>query len=798
MTDMFYGLVIRGLGQAGYPDEPYIFCAGDTTLPLGTYIPIPIVAEGADVIELGNRIDPRTARMEIGDVEFPLIMPEDTVPINWGLRQPVNVLELFCSQRREAKGLLADDINSISTIIELFSRSGSAFSEGDVVWIENEAIVLGTLSSSDATTRTQTFSSCDRGAFDSRAVSHLATPGSTAGPPQTTSGYDNRVWDLPEIVGSEAYVVEYNPTTENLDVIGTYIIEEEPKFTAQMTSCSITATSVFTILSDRTLNRKPMGGIGNRAQMLYSNRLKGYIFSMKATPFTDRYGPVYKDHIPYFNTTMQIDDTLTTCDIYESSEGGYRYVAAPSKHGPSAGSTLPEDMTREVLKEEEAEFHEVLSFGYLINNKLGASAGLDAPVVNDHVLDFWLTHLISDGRDSGTYNLLAYTHGLGIPTGLIDVAGIEAERDNTADEGLASFLVFGWGGEDYTAQDVKDKALVPFRFFPHTNAEGKISVSQFRAILPASDTVTSISATNIVQFSEGQSLNKDSILLNLTAYWQYPWMGGPVNIELFDQSQRGGYFNPDPPDEGFDIDVTALGGNPAMPSVRDVMAREHLELANRPIPTYKMTVKSDDPLYEGQRVKFTISGNDYPDNSPFYDTDGSLANNKTVYGYIIEKQHKLGSGLYAIDVWGLNEIYVNTPKAIAPSFVVTTGGTNNIKVSATTFGGLTTTDVLDDVVANNPSELFFDAWGRKTGRRDWSALDEYGVTNTWSESAGEVTITFDFALDTALAVGDHIRLISRTLPSSGALGETEYNDEYGYIADQWGEFSDSDEGDIYV
>ena len=83
MTDMFYGLVIRGLGQAGYPDEPYIFCAGDTTLPLGTYIPIPIVAEGVDVIELGNRIDPRTARMEIGDVEFPLIMPEDTVPINW-------------------------------------------------------------------------------------------------------------------------------------------------------------------------------------------------------------------------------------------------------------------------------------------------------------------------------------------------------------------------------------------------------------------------------------------------------------------------------------------------------------------------------------------------------------------------------------------------------------------------------------------------------------------------------------------------------------------------------------------
>lgn len=846
---LYYALVIPGIGTTFNLLEPYAFYEGDNTLGGGvtSYSNIQAILTSPEV--LSTKINPMEGSVDAGSIDFELIAPGGGVEISNVPAAPnLDIAALFTRKVLEFDGILAEDISPSDTTLFLYSASGALFVNGDVIYLERETIQLGTFIPVSGSGNVQRFDGCTRGLFGSRATEHFTK--TTAGNPQNPyAGYDNRVYFQPKMIGREVYVTEHDGT--NLNVVFRGVLTDV-QMSQNMSCIKVQVKDLFTLYASRTFNKQAYGPDDKNKdidiEVTVGDADETYFQIIQPSSlFTNNFGPGLRPNTAVGPTTyytyalLQVKDSLvpgiwfhgpdraSTPDYIIPTYYAFadeellnppfrvRYPPAsilPALVRPRSTNIIGSPAFEEAGKFEEPVF-EVLAFGREIMDKEGLEVGALNPVnvLNPyHPLTAWLSHTCSTGRRSstttygatnGTYDLWRYQWGMGVPQEMVDVSGIEQLIADTSDQVIQNAVVFGWGGATWTPADFREKVLTPFFFFPHVTADYKLTISQLTSVLPSQASI--VPASKVEKMTEMQNFNLDSRIQTLEAKYKLPWTE-EGRIIAQDLGQGVDFWDPNPKDPDFNFDVTAFRQDAYLDveqqfqtlGPRSTATYTMLNWFKEAIPSYQFVITQPSFIpYPGQKVGLEVSTSTYTGVGVYLDNDGNRLGgsaSKTIYGYVTEVMHRPRSAVYEIELWAVNEILIDTPKQIAPSFDValipSPGFVDVLRDPASGFG----VDLLPFVnflISEGIAEV--QRWDRRNGAIAWNGVDQYGtIIAATTPNPNEIRLQFS-SNPLALSVEEFLRLVPRTT----ATGLSQ-NDTYAYIANENGLFTGGDVGDIYV
>jgi len=800
MSSIYYGIVLIGIGDSTYPTTPACIYAGDATVSgANAYLNFLGLADSSD--SLSTQINPITGQVQRGSTSF--VMAAPLAGLDGPTGETLDVVSLFGSRVIEAQGLLADSLSSATSgasgSIVLFSRDGAAFSAGDIVYIEDETIILDSLSSSSAPNKTQTFA-CTRGAFGSRARAHSATPG-TGAPPSPVSGYDNRVYTKPRMVGRECQIVEFNGDSVVVRQYG--IFEARPEQVNLGSGLKVTIRDVWSLFNERKLNKRPLGADGQGRYLNFQPAWRGFQGSLTADDFSVEWGPIVQEASPVNEVVMQIGNAPVPCTyVVSTANDAAEYVfnaidLTSSGYAQSAiisNAPVPDLESNYDVRERgnlttQDFYYELLALGESIVDGSGTYVGAATDL---HPITAWEHHLMSTGLGTNThssftsYDDWAYPHGLGIPSQWVDRQGLKDIRDDYPDSMSIDMLFFGWGGKDYSASEFRDKVLRPFWLYPHHNATGQISASVFEPILPDDPSLITISSDRIVALSEDQDFGWDDVINSVKVEYGQPWWDKKGEIVARDRPRSTSWWDPEPVDPDITFDVTALNGGAGTDfGPRQIFAKALLDWKARPISRYQAVIQGGSPaldLYAGAKVFFDVNPSEYDMDGYYISRDGEVATTLEVYGIIDEISRNFEDHTVNVSILGINETLVKNPKRIAPAYEVKQALSGTEIAFLKDFNGA---DMFADFTSGLTTLTHFTRAG---GRQSTHTVDTVASIDSTS-----FKITFDATVSPSPVEGDYFRLAPRT----DSEGET-YNDTYAYVADQFEVFDDGDDGDIYV
>lgn len=794
MTHRCYvALVIPGLGDPSYPTTPLaLFLGDDTVTGANAYLNTPGLVS---VNPMSIKIDPITAALDVGAASVEILTPPQGLESATGMRFWLDSVLTY--RPKEAQGLLASELDAggSTATVTLFSRDGARFSEGDVIYIEREAIVLGSLTGTSAGNKTQTFNISQRGAFGTTRRYHVATPG-TGAPPSPVSGFDNRVYTRPYPVGLECYIVEYDNNTDSVEVRWRGAITQEPKHASGTASMTLEIPDVWALCANRKLNTQPMGAAGEGSKIDYFRQYDAYYFDLLADPFTQQYGSILVGESSPRPAVVQIDKALVPVQVVDDANGVFSYKTFGITDSrpildSKAGDTQSEFDIAEQGNTTSPEFiPEVLPIGYAVTdsegNYIGAVYAVGAePRTAYHYITAWLHMLLSTGTglNSTNYDRWAYTLGLGLPEAVVDVAGLADLRSATLDSGAVHALFFGEGGKDFSSSEFTEKLLPVFGAFPCVTSDYKITARRLEVVTDADIT---INASQITVFSEDQVYGWEGIANSVKVTYKQPWMDQTGTVTSIDRPRYTTWWDPAPDDPKMVRDVTGLRPNVQLDiSERQIASKALLDWVSKPIPKYVFEVNQPPAhMYPGMTIKLVIEEGDYY-HGVFYDADGERITSGEVYGIATQVECAFGEGRYTVEMWAINDILVANPKRIAPTFVVNSVGAGYVRVDRTSLSGADLSDFLDAAVTLRHYKA-------ATGEVTWNGGASFMTVVSTTVNASTIDLYWDTAPSVSPVAGDFLRVAGRGAQTSTVTGK------YAFMASDLEVFLDGSDGDIYV
>jgi len=145
-------------------------------------------------------------------------------------------------------------------------------------------------------------------------------------------------------------------------------------------------------------------------------------------------------------------------------------------------------------------------------------------------------------------------------------------------------------------------------------------------------------------------------------------------------------------------------------------------------------------------------------------------------------------------LWAINDILIDVPKEIAPTFdvaLIPSPGVVDIVRAPVDYYSVDLLPFINILITAGAADV--QRWDRRTGAIAWNGVDQYGtITGATTPNPGEIRLQFSSS-PLALSVEEFLRLVPRTT----AVGLAQ-NDIYAYMASENGVFTGGDVGDIYV
>lgn len=624
-TDIAYGLVIPGMGDPewGLTGTPGFAINDPVCLYIGdeqkfSALNVTLVPGLIKLRQLGVKINPFTSVIDSGAQGATIQAAEAVYPVDLAGNEfgtvSIDVAGEFARRPIEANGVIEDALLSpATTTINLWSRTGSEFAAGEMVWIEHEAIYLNSLTGT--TGNVQTFT-CTRGCLETPARYHTSKP-RTGLPSEPTNGWDNRVYKYYRFWGQPCYIVEWVAGT--MRVVWRGWFTKDPQLGDGANTLDLSMQDIMAPLFSRKLNVDPHGAEYN-GEFYAFNQVEwtGPNTELEANEVTRRFGTVSSQQGS--RVVLQWDEAAVSAR-YDSTTNRYSLEKHPSTSDDT--STLMFDtISPDAWNQEESQkksrkkefLPELIVGGYLAENIDGYnySSILVRPVngvnLDHHPLMHLLTFLVSSGRGDNNalgdyYDQLSRKLSFGVPHELVDVAKFEQLAEATSEQRMRAYAL-GWGGKSYDWSDIRAKTLVPFFRYLHPNATGQLSVSDL-SVISTNDIVDEISADEIVIFSEEQMFGWDEVLQTIEGNGQLPWQSEARKVVTRDLGQGVNTFDPEPKDvqEKFDLSMFRGLNRVGEGEQRDVLS-QLLAWRRRPVPVIRMeVVNPNQPLYAGQKIR---------------------------------------------------------------------------------------------------------------------------------------------------------------------------------------------------
>jgi hypothetical protein len=765
---MTVALVIQGIGDAT-TGRPYAFAyGGNPSAPeWDDYVLLPDGLEKPPE-GLGARVSPLDGGLGVD-------------AMSWTVLARPAWANILMRRVKEARGQLFFGLHSLSSSIDL--SPSKRFKMGDVVYIGREAILLGTKTADDP--RYDTFS-CTRGYLGTTPQSH-----------EVGRGLDDRVYlTYPKVRLRPCYLVEDG-------VVRYYGVIEDIETANNMTCLHVITRDVIGLFAGRTFNSTPYRAVQSTAQGAWRPRYKRgpktWEFSFDPT---SRPGDTHGHRNTY--KTLQILNTSAISWFYNGS-------SIPHPLQPPVPDIPVDEDGFQVFPETDG-FNELLCFGRRFVTPDGTYVGalntnsgawtVDGPVLH-HVLTAFLHWLLSTG--SGTnhevYDFWGREWGLGLPVEMVDVEGIEALRAETPGLDVEN-AVLGWDGKTWSSRDFILKTLIPLGLFPHTDGQGRVTVSRLQVVL---DDFIPVPFEQIEPMSEAQKQNLLESHEAVEGSVGVPWRE-PTTIVASDKSRATELYDPRRgAARRLDLSLYALPDYEGEGGAAEIL-EQYLQWVRVEIPTDRFVwVGPAEPPHPGMLVGLEPPSGGWPpgfDGILFTD-DGARQKSLPIKGIVTHVKRMWGRGnVWEIALWRINSALIQEPKAIPPAFeisdIVPFGSDYAVITIPRTHRGIDVSAFWLPAAGLFKTNTTVEVWGRKTGHICSAELEDEGVV-------GASTITFQIFVDDSslLLPGQYIRLRQSSQPSTGIETDPDlFVDRFAYGANLEGSLTYpgpiSVPGDIYV
>lgn len=415
------GYAIEGLGVSTSKTGGLVLHATDHPAPSSTYEWIAGLTD--EPSDAGRSLDPLAGELRTGG--YTLIVSASE-----------RLAGLFGAPQLDTTLRLATTVTSVATSVIITGLTGAG---GTVVWIGDEAILLGAGTG-------PSYTSCTRGFWGTTASAHAAGV---------------KVWSRnPYLRGRLVRRLRYDRTT------GAEVVVWRGLITRVTTTDDGAAYRVETVdalqgLREATLNRDAER-LDQEAPTVREGPGGVYLVAEAEDP-----GVRIVRGSPTVWLQLGGEDY-----VVPAQAAGGRLVVSVGTVGLLGTRLATGDLPRTI---------EGAWWPLLIVDRLGGVSPLAALDLPYHPLNMMLALLTSTGTGSnGAYDLLAEQWGLGWGADLLDVAAIEAERDATPEAAIDQ-LVLGWDGKTVSPWRLFAETLLrPFGLYLGQSAGGALTVRRQR------------------------------------------------------------------------------------------------------------------------------------------------------------------------------------------------------------------------------------------------------------------------------------------------------------------------------
>lgn len=413
---------------------------------------------------------------------------------------------------------LTTGLNTVQITLTIEDRTGSgaeAGLAGSVVWIGDEAILLGTYSGGG------TYADCERAYYSTIAAPHSVADG------------DPFVYTAnPYLLGRRATLVLYNKATDTISE-RFYFLNQRPKSNDTGTALNLNLLDFGSLLLGASINQ------GHDPTMMQGvlQFLEGVSVTQKALTADFSGGRrIFKDQGTQINTWWEAADTINLA----SSEDQQNTLIA---NGPRAWAGAPEVEVEEDREPFYDETHQLFvvrkSSLALSEDALSSTQYLGADIYR-HAWAIFIGFLRSGFSDVvDGFDAWRGDWGAGYPAAFFDIdditAKIEANPEMQVDQ-----LVLGSGGEEYTIAKLIEILLVPYFAVLATKQDGRVIIGPFRPLNIADFAAAIDESVEPVPIKLGWEVNANADFTAISAeIGELPWeKPRPIKLNSRDGFRR--------------------------------------------------------------------------------------------------------------------------------------------------------------------------------------------------------------------------------------------------------------------
>jgi hypothetical protein len=612
---------------------------------------------------------------------------------------------------------------------------------GNVVWIADEAILLGTHNGSGE------YNSCTRGYYGTTGTFH--------------SEKEIVYLSNPRHTPRQAKLLLFDHSDDSLTTRWTGYVVEAPKTSRDGRQILISCTGLLSLMREAVVNRgaEPLSPVAWVAPATVSGDvvMKGYILHKGRK----RKKRVAKSGDTAHKQGYQFGNVLAFGDYSDTGIGNDK--ATEFTRNSSTGTIAAE--SGDVIRTDDWERFPVFEVFAVVReldqegdtdlltdaNKYSPTRDLTFPF---HPLEISLALMTSTKRtdvstSTTSWDCLGGAWGLGIPAGWIDTSAVSAVVAATAEKRIDR-LVLGWNGEPVRVWEViKQKLLKPWGLFPGTTSTGQITFGRFKEG-NVEDWVGATALTLIPDTLEW--LPSEPVDVITGQYGGTPWKEGePFDVFAEDYSTgesldslRAGLFADR---NTISVDMTTRTDREAL--LNELIAKIFALHFDMP----RIRVKVSGGSYDIGDY-FTISTpslGKYPENNGwFVDSSGSMTSTTSsvfsFLGLLVGRSHDILSDTFDLELLLTNYRINQVPRLRAPSGVVASfsSGSKTITLDASAFSSSdAATFAVDMVIVIRKPDLSF----RNT------SSDVATITNI---SSNTLTVDTWFSVDPV--ANDHVEL----------------------------------------